>query len=180
MYAGSLYSGKRDPSILFDATGQLISENKIDSDRITIDFYGDTTNLEELSRKYGITDNIHIHGRITQQEVLKHQKNADVLLLISWMDESEKMFIPGKIYDCIGCRKPILSIGYKEGSLKELIEQTDIGYHVSGVEECKKTIYDYYTKYNKEELKYSGNEFADEYSLKNTAKNFSQILEGII
>ena len=180
MYAGSLYSGKRDPSILFDATGQLISENKIDGDRITIDFYGDATNLEELSRKYGITDNVHIHGRITQQEVLKHQMNADVLLLISWMDESEKMFIPGKIYDCIGCRKPILSIGYNEGSLKELIEQTDIGYHVSGVEECKKAIYDYYTKYNKEELKYSGNEFADEYSLKNTAKNFSQILEGII
>jgi glycosyltransferase involved in cell wall biosynthesis len=180
MYAGSLYSGKRDPSILFDAIGQLISENMIDSEKIIVDFYGDETNLDELSRKYGIKDNVNIHGRITQSEVLQHQINSDVLLLISWMNESEKMFIPGKVYDCIGCKKPILSIGYEEGSLKDLIDRTDIGYHVSNVEECKKAIYDYYTKYNKNELKYSGNEFAQEYSLKNTAKNFSKILEEVI
>ena len=180
IYAGSLYNGKRDPSILFDAVGQLISENKIDQDKIIIDFYGDDTNLQELSQKYDITSNVNIHGRITQNEVLQHQMNSDVLLLISWMDESEKMFIPGKIYDCIGCKKPILSIGYKEGSLKDLIDKTDIGYHVSNVEECKKAIYDYYTKYNKKELKYSGNEFAEDYSLKNTAKNFSKILEEVI
>ena len=179
MYAGSLYSGKRDPSILFDAISQLISENKIDNEKIIVDFYGDTGNLEELSEKYNIKNNVNIHGRITYPEVLQHQMNADVLLLISWMDESEKIFIPGKIYDCIGCRKPILSIGYKAGSLKELIEKTNIGYHISSVEECKKAVYDYYTKYNENELKYSGNEFADEYSVKNTAKNFSKILEEI-
>lgn len=180
MYAGSLYSGKRNPSILFDAIRQLISENKIDPDKIIVDFYGDETNLRELSQKYGITDNVNIHGRITQSEVLKHQMNSDVLLLISWMNESEKMFIPGKVYDCIGCRKPILSIGYKEGSLKDLIDKTNIGYHVSNVEDCKKAIYDYYTKYNKNELKYTGNEFAQDYSLRNTAKNFSKILEEVI
>jgi glycosyltransferase involved in cell wall biosynthesis len=180
MYAGSLYNGKRDPSILFDAISQLMRENKIGSDGITVDFYGDNTNLKELSQKYGITNNVDIHGRITQSEVLQHQMNSDVLLLISWMDESEKMFIPGKIYDCIGCKKPILSIGYEEGSLKDLIDKTNIGYHVSDVDECKKAIYDYYTKYNKNELKYSGNEFAEDYSLKNTAKNFSKILEEVI
>ena len=180
IYAGSLYNGKRDPSILFDSIGQLIKENKIDPNKIVIDFYGDDTNLKELSQKYDIQNNVRIHGRITQEEVLQHQMNSDVLLLISWMDESEKMFIPGKIYDCIGCKKPVLSIGYKEGSLKDLINETNIGYHVSDVEGCKKSIYDYYTKYNKNELKYTGNEFAEDYSLRNTAKNFSKILEEVI
>ena len=180
IYAGSLYNGKRNPSILFDSIGQLIKENKIDPNKIVIDFYGDDTNLKELSQKYDIQNNVRIHGRITQEEVLQHQMNSDVLLLISWMDESEKMFIPGKIYDCIGCKKPVLSIGYKEGSLKDLIDETNIGYHVSDVEGCKKSIYDYYTKYNKNELKYTGNEFAEDYSLRNTAKNFSKILEEVI
>lgn len=179
MYAGSLYSGKRDPSILFDSVSQLINEDKISKDNIIIDFYGDETNLEALSEKFNIMDNVNIHGRITQNEVLRHQMNADVLLLISWMDESEKMFIPGKVYDCIGCKKPILSIGYREGSLKDLIDKTDIGYHVSDVGQCKKAIYDYYTKYNNDDLKYCGNEFADEYSLKNTAKRFAQLLEEV-
>ena len=180
IYAGSLYNGKRNPSILFDSIGQLIKENKIDPNKIVIDFYGDDTNLKELSQKYDIQNNVRIHGRITQEEVLQHQMNSDVLLLISWMDESEKMFIPGKIYDCIGCKKPVLSIGYKEGSLKDLIDETNIGYHVSDVEGCKKSIYDYYTKYNKNELKYTGNEFAEDYSMRNTAKNFSKILEEVI
>lgn len=179
MYAGSLYSGKRDPSILFDAISQLIDENRIDKNNIILDFYGDETNLRELSQKYGITDNVNIHGRITQSEVLQHQMNADILLLISWMNEAEMMFIPGKVYDCIGCRKPILSIGYKEGSLKDLINKTNIGHHVCNVEECKKAVYDYYTKYMNNELEYSGNEFAEEYSLKNTAKNFAQLLNEI-
>ncbi len=180
IYAGSLYNGKRDPSMLFDAISQLINENKIDENKIGVDFYGDQTNLKKLSIDYNIEDNVNIHGRITQSEVLQKQMNSDVLLLISWMNESEKMFIPGKVYDCMGCRKPVLSIGYNEGSLKDLINQTNIGYHVSDVEECKKAIYDYYIKYNNNELKYNGNEFAEKYSLRNTAKNFSEILEEII
>lgn len=180
LYAGSLYNGKRDPSILFDSVNQLIKEDKIKEDEIIIDFYGDQTNLKKLSIKYNIENNVNIHGRITQEEVLQKQMNSDVLLLISWMSESEKMFIPGKVYDCIGCRKPVLSIGYKEGSLKDLINETKIGYHVTNVEECKKAIYDYYLKYNNNELKYTGNENAEKYSLRNTAKNFSEILEEII
>ena len=95
------------------------------------------------------------------------------------MSESEKMFIPGKVYEYMASQKPILSIGYPEGSLKDLIEKTEIGYHVSNVEDCKKAIYDYYLKYNNSELKYCGNEFADEYSMVNTAKKFAQLLEEI-
>lgn len=180
MYAGSLYGGKRDPSILFDAINQLINENKIESEKIAIDFYGDSTNLKELSQKYDVEANVNVHGRITHDEVLQNQMNSDVLLLISWMNESEKMFIPGKVYEYIASKKPILSIGYKEGSLKDLIEKTEIGYHVSNVDETKKAIYDYYLKYINNELRYCGNEFADEYSMENTAKNYAKILGEII
>ena len=176
MYAGSLYNGKRDPTILFESISQLIDESKIDENNISIDFYGDTTNLHELSKKYKIDKNVNIHGKITHSEVLKKQMNSDVLLLISWMNENEKMFIPGKVYEYMACKKPILSIGYSEGSLKDLIEKTEIGYHVSDKQNCKKAIYDYYVKYINNELKYCGNEFADEYSMINTAKKFAQIL----
>ena len=105
--------------------------------------------------------------------------NSDVLLLVSWMNENETMFIPGKVYEYMASKKPIYSIGYKEGSLKDLIEKTNVGYHVSNVGDAKKAIYDYYLKYNNNELKYSGNEFAEEYSMENTSKNFAKLLEEI-
>ena len=177
MYAGSLYNGKRDPSILFESINQLIANKKIDPEKIIIDFYGDKNNLKELSEKYNVEKNIRIHGKITHEEVLKNQMNSDVLLLISWMNESEKMFIPGKVYEYMASKKPVLSIGYREGSLKDLIEKTQIGYHVSDVESCQKAIYDYYNKYINNELEYCGNSFAEEYSMENTAKKFAQILE---
>ena len=179
MYAGSLYNGKRDPSILFEAINQLESENKIKKGDISINFYGDSGNLSELSEKYNVQSSVNVKGKISHEEVLQNQMNSDVLLLISWMNENEKMFIPGKVYEYMGSRKPIFSIGYKEGSLKDLIEKTEIGYHVSNVEDAKKAIYDYYLKYNNSELKYCGNEFAEEYSMENTAKNFAKLLEEI-
>ena len=179
MYAGSLYNGKRDPSILFKSIKELINENKIESNKILINFYGDTTNLKELSEKYNIENIVNINGKITHNKVLQNQMNSDVLILISWMNESEKMFIPGKVYEYMASKKPILSIGYKEGSLKDLIEKTKIGYHVSDVENCKKAIYDYYSKYINNELKYCGNHFTDEYSIERTAEKFAQILEEI-
>lgn len=176
MYAGSLYDGKRDPSILFDAINQLINENKITENGIQVDFYGDTTNLEELKSRFNLENNVNVHGKISHEDVLKNQMNSDVLLLISWMNESEKMFIPGKVYEYMASEKPILSIGYPEGSLKELIGKTNIGYHVSDVSDCKKAIYDYYVKYTNNELNYTGNEFADEYSMENTAKRFVELI----
>ena len=179
MYAGSLYDGKRDPSILFNATKQLIDENKIDENNISIDFYGDTNNLEKLSKEYNLENIVNIYGRINHREVLQNQANSDVMLLISWMNEKEKMFIPGKVYEYMASKKPVLSIGYKEGSLKELIKKTNIGYHVSDTKNAKKAIYDYYNKYMNNELKFSGNEFILEYSMENTAKNYAKILEEI-
>ncbi len=179
MYAGSLYNGKRDPTILFSGIKQLIDEGKIDSDKITLDFYGDRGNLEELSSKFKITDIVNVNGKIPHDQVLKEQMNSDVLLLISWMDEKEKMFIPGKVYEYMGCRKPVLSIGYREGSLKDMIEKTNIGYHASSEDEAKKYIYEYYTKYLNNELEYNANEYAKEYTMKNMAKRYAEILEEI-
>lgn len=177
MYAGSLYDGKRNPSLLFKAINELIHDGKINANKITIDFYGDKTNLKELSQKYSIEDIVNIHGKINHDEVLKRQLGSDVLLLISWMDPKEKMFIPGKVYEYMGSQKPILSIGYKEGSLKDLIEKTNIGYHVSTLEDTKKVILDYYNQFiENNKVKYKGNEFSNSYSMEATGKQFSELL----
>lgn len=177
VYAGSLYSGKRDPSLLFKGLNELINENKIDPEKIAIDFYGDSGNLLELKKKYNLNNIVNIHGKMPHEEVLKKQIEGDVLLLISWMNKKEKMFIPGKVYEYMASKKPILSIGYSEGSLKDLILQTNIGYHVSNLEDTKIAIYNYYKEYIKNnKITYFENEKAKEYSMINTAKKFSEVL----
>lgn len=179
MYAGSLYGGKRNPSILFDAIRQLINENKVDSSKIAINFYGDSDNLAELIEKYQLESIVNIKGKIPYEDVLKREKSSDILLLISWMSPKEKMFIPGKVYEYLAFKKPVLSLGYKEGSLKDLINETNIGYHTSNLEDTKKVFYSFYKEYIENgEVKYRGNENASKYSMVETSRNFANILDG--
>ena len=180
IYAGSLYGGKRDPRLLFKAIRQLEDDSKLDSSNISIEFYGDSGNLEEIAREYSLLDIIKIGGRISHEEVLKKQLDSDVLLLISWNNEKEKMFIPGKIYEYFALQKPVLSIGYKEGSLKDLIEDTNVGYHVSDLESTKKVILDIYNEFlslGKVEFKSEIN--IDDYSMEKMASKFADLLNDI-
>ena len=177
IYAGSLYGGKRDPSYLFEAIRQLEDENKLDSSKISIEFYGDSTGLEEIANRYGLLDIVHIGGKIAHEEVLKKQLNSDVLLLISWDNEKEKMFIPGKIYEYFALKKPVLSIGYKEGSLKDLIEETKVGYHVSSLDSTKEVLLDIYNEFiEKGTVELRSDINIEDYSMENMAKKFADLL----
>ena len=177
IYAGSLYGGKRDPSYLFEAIRQLEDENKLDSSKISIEFYGDSTDLEEIAKRYGLLDILHIGGKRAHEEVLKKQLDSDVLLLISWDNEKEKMFIPGKIYEYFALKKPVLSIGYKDGSLKDLIEETKVGYHVSNLESTKVALLDIYNEFiEKGTVELRSDINIEDYSMENMAKKFADLL----
>ena len=178
IYAGSLYGGKRDPTLLFKAIRQLEDEYKLDSSRIAIEFYGDSTNLEELANQYNLSDILKIGGKIPHDEVLKRQLSSDVLLLISWDNEKEKMFIPGKIYEYFALKKPVLSIGHKEGSLKDLIEETNVGYHVSDLESTKEVLLKFYNEFLKKgHVELDSNINIEDYSMENMARKFADLLD---
>lgn len=181
IYAGSLYGGKRDPSYLFNAIRQLDDENKLDSSKISLEFYGDSTNLEEIAGHYDLLDILEIGGRISHEEVLKKQLESDVLLLISWNNEKERMFIPGKIYEYFALKKPVLSIGYEEGSLKDLIEETKVGYHVSSLESTKEALLDIYNEFiEKGTVELSSDINIEDYSMENMAKKFADLLNELV
>ena len=180
IYAGSLYGGKRDPTILFKAIRQLEDENRLDSSKLSLDFYGDSTNLEEIAGKFDLLSILNIGGKIAHEEVLKKQLDSDVLLLISWNDEKEKIFIPGKIYEYFALGKPVLSIGYKEGSLKDLIDQTKVGYHVSTLESTKEVLLKLYDEFlEKGRVELNSDIHIEDYSMENMAKKFADLLNGI-
>ena len=180
IYAGSLYGGKRDPTNLFKAIRQLEDEGKLDSSKISMEFYGDSTNLEEIAAKYDLLDILKIGGKISHEEVLKKQLDSDVLLLISWNSEKEKMFIPGKIYEYFALGKPVLSIGYREGSLKDLINETKVGCHVSDLESTKEALLKLYDEFLKRGTIELNSEIdIEDYSMENMAKKFSDLLNDL-
>lgn len=180
-YAGKLYEGKRDPQILFEAIENLSNNNLIDKNKIELNFYGDSGNILEIGEKYNIKDIINVHGFIDHNEVLKEEKSSDILLLISWNNPNERIFIPGKVFEYMALKKPVISIGYKEGCLKDIIDQTNIGFHTDNLKSCMEGLLKYYNEFieNDYKLEYNGNEEVNNYTTENMALKFAKILEGL-
>lgn len=95
-YAGSLYGGKRDPTLLFNGIRQLIDEKKVDPKLLQLDFYGDSAGLEEIAKRYKIEDIVKIHGSIPHSEVLKKQKNLKVFFYYHGTTKKRRYFYLGK------------------------------------------------------------------------------------
>jgi hypothetical protein len=90
------------------------------------------------------------------------------------------MFIPGKVYEYLALKRPILSIGYKEGSLKNLIQETKIGEHVSNLEDTKNALLTFYNEFIETgQVEFKANENINEYSMITTAKNFAKQLNNL-
>jgi hypothetical protein len=54
---------------------------------------------------------------------LKLQMEADILLLLQWSDKRDEGNIPGKIFEYLYARRPILFIGYEHGIAARLIRE---------------------------------------------------------
>ena len=180
IYAGSLYSGKRDHTLLFKAIRELENEKKIDSSKLDISFYGDSGNLLDIAGEYGLSDILNIGGKVPHKTVLEKEAQSDILLLISWNSPDEQMFIPGKIYEYFALAKPVLSIGYKSGSLKDLIDKTGIGYHVANLEDTKNAILKFYDEFmEKGAVNLDSNLDIEEYSMETMAGKFAKLLDDL-
>lgn len=181
-YSGNLYSGKRDPEPLLRALKELDGEGKIDISIFSVDFYSPVKNwLISEVEKYHLQDVVTLHGMISREEILKIQLESQVLLLLSWNDSREKGVIPGKIYEYFGAARPILSIGPPEGLVKDLIEQTQTGIHLSEYESLKKVLVNIYDEFKLNgRIEYKGipGEI-NKYSQQEMTKKFVSILEEI-
>ena len=124
LYTGTLYPGRRDPTPLFRAVRQLGDKGRA----IRMHFYGaDAGVVNELAEKAGVRDLVEVFAPVGYGRVVQIQREADILLLLRWNDPSEAGVVPGKVFEYAGARRPILSLGYPEGAVPEIIKSRGLG-----------------------------------------------------
>lgn len=181
-YTGYLYKGKRDPEPLFKALQKLISDGSIEPDDIEVDFYGYTEGWLEIDiHKYGLQNVVKAHGLIPRGEAIKKQREAQLLLLLTWNDPKEVGVYTGKIFDYLSAQRPILSIGISGGVVEELLTKTSAGIHASTQEEIEDVLRKFYYEFKlKGKVGYSGiNSEIEKYSQKEMARKFAEVLNDI-
>ena len=124
VYTGIIYPGRRDPTPLFQAIALLGELRK----RVRVDFYGqDLRGIHAAAQSAGIEDRVGIHGSVSHELSLRHQRDADVLLLLLWDDIREMGVYTGKLFEYVGSRRPILAVGCTNGVAAALIRERRAG-----------------------------------------------------
>lgn len=139
-YTGVVYNEKQDPKLLLKAIKELISEGIINKNEIKVDFYGPNKDLEIDIKNYGLQNIVEVHNFIKRSDVIKKQKKSQILLLLNWNDSNENGVCPGKIFEYLAAKRPIISTGTNAGVVKKLLTETNAGVHVSNLKETKEEI----------------------------------------
>ncbi|MGA2677235.1 MAG: glycosyltransferase [Methanobacterium sp.] len=182
-YAGGLWTGKRDPTLLFEAIRQLKSENKIIIEDFQINFYGPIdVLLKHTVNKFSLEEIVKIHGLIDREDVLKREWESQILLLLRWDNPDEWGVVPGKIFEYLAAKRPILSIGSVGGTVEEILKETNAGVNLVNLDEIKEEIENFYYEFKKfGAVSYNGiPEEIEKYSHRRMACKFANILNKII
>ncbi|NQE44520.1 hypothetical protein C5S31_00680, partial [ANME-1 cluster archaeon GoMg2] len=179
VYTGNLYRGKRDPEPLLKAIQKLILEGIIEPDEVVIDFYGyDEGWLERDVERYGLQDIVRVHGVIPREEALKKQREAQILLLLTWNDPTERGVYTGKVFEYLAARRPILSMGISGGVVEDLLKETNAGVHTSSQEEIERALKIFHSEFKlKGRVGYCGiSTKIERYSQREMARKFADVL----
>ena len=152
-YAGAGGFGYR-PANFFCALKLLTDIHPDLANKIKFNSYGsfvglsDKVRIAELIRQYKLDIAIELLSFLPYRDVLERLRNANILLLPLYGDEVTKVVYPGKFFDYLGVRRPILYLGPK-GQVWETIEKAKTGICVDpeNPEEIAEAIYGLYQKY---------------------------------
>jgi hypothetical protein len=128
LYTGTFYSGKQNVRPLFEAVAALSRAGRIAPEGFKIRFVGHYLRaIMAQAEAAGVVPFVTVDAPVTYRESIKLQRQATALLLFDWGDPREKGCYTAKIYEYIGARRPILSIGPHDTVVADLLNTIGVG-----------------------------------------------------
>lgn len=130
VYTGALYGGKRDLSALFSGLRQLLDDGEWRRDEVEFCYAGtDGRELRAMASRAGLESIVYDRGVIPAQEARRLQQSAHLLILAEAADDNPWIQgnVPGKAYEYLGARRPVLALAHPEGAIAQLYQETHAG-----------------------------------------------------
>jgi len=149
-----LLSG-RNPQNLWSVLQELKEENSDFSNDLRLKLVGAVSEEVLASIKnFGLEKNLEVIGYVPHREAIKLQNSAQVLLLIEIDSIETRGIIPGKLFEYIASKRPILALGPEKWDVERILYETGSGnfFNYSAKEELKFRILAYYKLYKQDQL----------------------------
>ncbi|THV57639.1 glycosyl transferase family 1 [Flagellimonas alvinocaridis] len=150
-HIGSLLTG-RNPVVLWEVLHDLILTNEAFNKALKIQLAGVVG--EEVLKSihdFGLDAHVQQMGYISHDKVLEVQQKSQVLLLLEIDSEETKGIIPGKLFEYLNAKRPILAIGPEEWEAGLMVTNTNAGKvftHSESVD-LKNVLLDWFGQYQK-------------------------------
>ncbi len=126
-YTGSMY-GRRNPQSLFDALELLITKGQISQEDFKIQLIGRFgSEIYEMINRTTFQKSIEVVGYLPHSESLARLMQSDALLLIVDESKESQEIVPGKVFEYLGTKRPILAICPTDGAVADIIKKTNSG-----------------------------------------------------
>ena len=153
-HIGSLLTG-RNPKNLWQVLSELISENLDFKNAVQLQFAGVVSHdVLETMISLHLEPFLKLEGYLSHKEALKFQKKSQVLLLAEIDSEETRGIIPGKLFEYMASKRPILGIGPKGWEVSDIVTETQTGSTVDYSEhsQIKKLLLEWFADYQKGKL----------------------------
>tara|TARA_R100001369_G_scaffold89553_1_gene127331 strand:- start:4446 stop:5726 length:1281 start_codon:yes stop_codon:yes gene_type:complete len=153
-HIGSLLTG-RNPVNLWKALSELIQEYPDFKKRFKLQLAGViSSDVLESIYFYGLQSYTKLLGYISHDEAIQYQRKSQVLLLIEIDSEETQGIIPGKVFEYMASKRPILGVGPSNWEVGDLIAESKTGktYTYSQLGELKTTLLQWFEEYKNDEL----------------------------
>lgn len=140
----------RNPQALWEALNSLVRDIPGFAENLEIKLVGsvDFSVMDSIA-KAGLEKFVNRIAYLPHDEVIKVQQQSQVLLLLINDTPNAKVILPGKFFEYMAAKRPILCIGPLDGDAAQVIAETNSGFVLEkeDVKGIQHTISDLFTNY---------------------------------
>ena len=177
-HIGSLLSG-RNPINLWKVLKELTLENDDFKEDLVLKLVGTVSN-DVLSSiiDHGLETYLELPGYVSHKKANEIQQKSQVLLLVEIDSPETKGIIPGKLFEYMAAKRPILALGPKNWDVKNILTETNAGIYFGYQEEVslKAHISSLYNLYKVQQLNINSVN-TEKYSRKNLTGELAKLLK---
>jgi len=123
-----LFAADGNPETLWEVLAEKSSTDKDFSRHLKIRLVGKTDDsVIESIYAAGLRENVEDMGYQPHSVAVQEQRQASVLILPLRKEPEYKAVLPGKLFEYMASRRPILGIGQPDGAMSMILGDTDTG-----------------------------------------------------
>jgi len=176
-HIGSLLSG-RNPKNLWKTFSELIRENKEFANCFKLKLAGVVSEdvLQDIYSQ-GLKDYTELIGYVPHEKAVELQRKSQILLLVEIDSEDTRGILPGKLYEYMAAKRPILALGPREWEAGQIILDTETGatFDYKSDSDLKNVILKWFVAYQNNNLGIKSNKI-EKYSRRELTKELSKLL----